>query len=70
MMKVFKMEVMVLDFEDVGEEELRHLIENIRYLVATVMSAKSEKVEWSDDHPLNNGGTMARAYHDLFAKSE
>jgi FKBP-type peptidyl-prolyl cis-trans isomerase 2 len=67
-MKVYKFEVMVLDFEDMGEEEIKHLLENNRFLHAHAMSAKSKEIEWDDDHPLNKCGTMARAYADLFAK--
>lgn len=67
-MKVYKIEVMVLDFEGVGEEEIEHVIANNKFLSAHVMDSKSKEIEWSDDHPLNRCGTMARAYTDLFAK--
>lgn len=67
-MKVYKFEVMILDFEDMGSEEIKHLIENNRFLHAHVMNSKNKEIEWSDDHPLNKCGTMARTYTDLFAK--
>ena len=66
-MKAYKIEVLVLDFEGMGEEEVKHLIENNRFLHAHVMSSKNKEIEWDDDHPLNKSGTMARAYTDLFA---
>ena len=59
---------MVLDFEDMGVAEIKHQIENNRFLHSRAMSSKSKEIEWSDDHPLNKCGTMARAYTDLFAK--
>ena len=65
--KAYKIEILVLDFEDSGEESIKETVENVRYLNAEVMSIKSEDIEWSDDHPLNNCGTSARAYQDLFA---
>ena len=67
-MKVYKFEVMVLDFEGMGEEEIKHLLENNRFLHAHAMSAKGKDIEWDDSHPLNKCGTMARAYTDLFAQ--
>jgi len=66
-MKVFKLEVMVLDFEGDGIEEIKNNVEQSRYLNATVMNHKSADIEWDDEHPLNKAGTQARAYQDLFA---
>jgi len=65
-MKVYKIEVMVLDFEGLGDEEIKREIENNRFLHVHAMSSKSKEVEWTDEHPLNNGGTMDRAFTELF----
>jgi len=65
--KVMKIEIMVLDFEGEGEEAIKDTIETSRYMNAEVKSIKSVEVDWTDDHPLNNCGTSARAYIDLFA---
>ena len=67
-MQVYKIEVMVLDFEGIGGEEIKNSIENNIFLNAHAMNSKSVEVDWSDDHPLNKCGTMARTYTDLFAK--
>jgi hypothetical protein len=67
MIKAYKIEMLVLDFEDSGEESIKDTVENMRHLNAEVMNIKSVDIEWSDDHPLNNCGTSARAYQDLFA---
>jgi hypothetical protein len=65
-MKVYKIEVMVLDFEGDGEEAIKDSIENNRHLHAHVMNSKDKEIDWDDDHPLNKCGTMARAWADLF----
>ena len=70
MIKAYKIEMLVLDFEDSGEESIKDTVENMRHLNAEVMNIKSVDIEWSDDHPLNNCGTSARAYQDLFAANK
>jgi hypothetical protein len=67
MIKAYKIEILVLDFEDNDYACIKDTIEGSRYLNAKVMSSKSVDVDWSDDHPLNHSGTSARAYQDLFA---
>ena len=67
-MKVHKIEIMVLDFEDLGSDEIARIIEENKYMHASAMSRSYTEIEWSDDHPLNKSGTMARAFYDLFAK--
>ena len=70
-MKAMKIELLVLDFDFLGEEGVKSAIENVRYpnrcIDPTVKSIKSVDIEWTDDHPLNKAGTEARAYADLFA---
>jgi hypothetical protein len=68
--KAYKIEMLVLDFEDSGEEAIRDTIEGSRHLNAQVMSSKSVDIDWSDDHPLNQCGTTARAYQDLFSANK
>ena len=70
-MKVFKIEIMVIDFDQLGEQGVKNEIENVNYpndcMSTEVKNIKSVDVDWSDDHPLNKCGTSARAYQDLFA---
>ncbi len=68
--KAYKIEILVLDFEDSGEESIRDLVERSRHLNAKVMSLKSADVDWSDEHPLNKCGTSSRAYQDLFPAND
>lgn len=69
-MKVFKVEVMILDFDDVGAEGIKEVIENARYpnhcISPHVKAMSSREVDWSDDHPLNNRATCEVAYQELF----
>jgi len=68
--KVFKIEIMFIDFDQLGEEEIRLLIENTHYpnhiIAPSVSKMESIEVEWSDDHPLNNSRTWKRAFNELF----
>ena len=69
-MRAYKLEVLVIDFDDVGDEVVS-LIENARYpndcISPSVMNVEAREIgEWSDDHPLNKRDTMKAAYKGLF----
>ena len=70
--KVFKIEVLVIDFDALGEDGVKDAIQNARFpndcVSLDVKNIKCEEVEWSDDHPLNMSATSEKAYQDLFAK--
>ena len=70
-MKAMKVEILVLDFDDIGEDEVRSAIENSHYpnhcIAPQIQRIKSVDIDWNDDHPLNKAGTAAKAYQDLFA---
>ena len=69
-MKVYKLEVLVIDFEDIGVEGVSEEIENAHYgnhcISPEVKSVQEREVEWSDDHPLNKSDTCESAYKELF----
>lgn len=70
-MRVYKLEVMVLDFDQLGEEGVASLIHNARYLnhcsEPIVMACTSVDIgEWTDEHPLNRASTHKEAYKRLF----
>ena len=71
---VYKMEFMVIDFDDVGLEGARFIIENTKYpnrcLSPTLMRADARNIEWSDEHPLNNHFTEMEAYMNLFPDTD
>ena len=69
-MKVFKIEIMVIDFDQLGEDEVKNEIENVNYpndcLSPQVKNIESVDIEWSDEHPLNLHATSEQTYKDLF----
>ncbi len=69
-MKVYRVELMIFDFDDVGEKDIRTLIEQQRYpnrcISPKVMSIDSRPVEWQDNNPLNYETTMGDAFRELF----
>jgi hypothetical protein len=68
MMKVYKMTLLFIDFDDVGAEEAKHLIENARLPNhSRVMSLEERDIgEWCDEHPLNRHDTQAAHFEELF----
>jgi hypothetical protein len=71
-MKVYKLEVFVIDHEGVGGEEIASTLENTRYpnwcISPTVRCVQEADIgEWRDDHPLNRKDTMDAEYERLFS---
>jgi hypothetical protein len=68
-MKVYKIELMVIDFDEVGEE-IKDIIENQKYpnycIAPSVASMESREIEWSDEHPINKGKTWKDEFKKLF----
>lgn len=69
MAKVYKIEILVIDFEGVDEDEVCYYVENLKYLSSRILSLQSVEVEWEDDHPLNHGATQDAEVARLFPKS-
>ena len=71
-MKIYKMEILFIDFDGLGEAGARDLLENTRYpnhvIGPDVMSCETREVDWTDAHPLNNRTTRRAAYEKLFKK--
>lgn len=70
-MKVFKVVLMVLDFDEVGSEGIKDLIEGARYpnraISPRVIDLEARDIgDWYDDHPLNQKGSR-EAFERLFA---
>lgn len=68
--KVFKVEILVIDFDGLGAEEVKNTLENTRYpnrcIDPTVMDINEAEVEWSDDHPLNHRDLVKKVYKEIF----
>jgi hypothetical protein len=55
--KVYKLDVMIIDHDGLGEEGIKEELENVRFpndcLRPIVLCCQSRDIEWSDNHPLN-----------------
>lgn len=69
-MNVYKIELLVIDFDSIGPDEVRDVIENTHYvnhcISPKVKDIVIRQIEWSDDHPLNHKSTAYAEYHRLF----
>lgn len=70
-MKVYKVEIMVIDFDELGRDGIVEEMENVRYpnrcLSPTVMNITERDIgEWTDDHPLNSISKAHAEYERLF----
>lgn len=70
-MQVHKIEILVIDFDEVGAEGCKEVIENTRYpnrcISPEVKSIQTRDIgEWDDDHPLNHQNTAEAEYRRLF----
>jgi len=71
-MKVYKIEVMVVDLDQIGEQEIKDVIEHTRYpnhcIAPKVKNIESRDIgQWHDDHPMNKPDTADAEYKRLFA---
>jgi hypothetical protein len=70
-MKAHKLEVLILDFDDMGADDVVSTLENQSFpndcIWPNVMAITSREIEWSDEHPLNRPETIAQAFQELFA---
>lgn len=73
-MKAYKLEILVIDFDDIGADGAAQEIESACYgnhcISPVVMSVVSRDIgEWNDEHPLNNFETRRAEYVRLFDES-
>ena len=71
-MKVYKIELLILDHDELGPDEIRVVLENTNYpndcIRPRIASVEEAEVEWTDDHPLNRAGWIT-TFRKLFSKS-
>jgi len=70
-MKVYKLEVLVIDMDELGPQEIQEVLENARYpnrcISPKVLSVQGREIgEWRDDHPLNQRDTYQAEIKRLF----
>jgi len=70
-MKIHKIEILIIDFDGLGEEGIKDVIENTRYpndcISLEVKMIKTKEIEWNDEHPLNFSNTSDEEYQRLFS---
>lgn len=72
-MQLIKLEIMVIDMDGLGAEEIKSIIENQRYpnhcISPDVRNIEIREIgEWSDEHPLNNKDKQEAEYMRLFGE--
>lgn len=67
---VYKIEVLVIDFDGLGPKGVQDTIENAHYpnhcISPQVKAVDIRQIEWSDEHPLNRRDTADAEYQRLF----
>ena len=70
---VYIVAVAIIDHDQLGEEEIKLLIENTRYpnhcMNPKVLEVDQRSVDWHDEHPLNNRNTQMEELCRLFNKN-
>lgn len=71
-MKAHKITVLVVDFDGLGSEEVKSVIENAHYpnrcISPDVMEIQTVDLgEWTDEHPLNQNTSKLAEYVRLFS---
>ena len=69
---MYKVELMVMDFDGLGADGIKEEIENTRYanhcINPEVMACEERDIgEWSDEHPLNQRDKADAEYRRLFS---
>lgn len=73
-MKAHKVTLFIIDHDELGADEIKHVLENHKY-PNHCMSPDVKSVEtvdigtWSDEHPLNIHDTASAEYQRLFGAS-
>ena len=74
-MKAYKVEILIIDFDGMSQDEVESVIENTKYpnrcVSPNVMSIEEADIgEWHDDHPLNQCDKMKDEYAKIFPRYE
>ena len=69
--KAYKVEILVVDHDGLGPEEIKNVFENMKYpnrcMYPVVMGMVERDIgEWTDDHPLNGIDEQDEEYQRLF----
>lgn len=68
-MKAYKIELIVVDHENMEEEQIIVALENTRYIHPNVIRCEGVDIgEWDDGHILNQRGTTYEQVQEIFSK--
>lgn len=72
-MKAYKLELLILDHDEVGQQEIQTIIETQKYpnrcIAPDVMGVECVEIgEWNDDHPLNKLDKQREYFETIFHK--
>jgi hypothetical protein len=70
-MKAYKVEILIINHDEVGRDEIKLILENTKYPNRCISPSVQNIVErdigeWSDEHPLNSIRTANKEYARLF----
>jgi hypothetical protein len=66
-LKAYKIELLVIDNEGIGIQEISGLIGDCKYVYPKIQRIVERDIgEWYDDHPLNKKDTCDAEYERLF----
>lgn len=70
-MKAYKIEILIIDHDQCGADEIEGLIGNVNYpndcISPKVLSIREADIgKWHDDHPLNKKDTQEKALKEYF----
>lgn len=70
-MKAYKLEILVIDYDEIGGDAIQAEIENANYGNDCITPRVKHITErdigpWNDDHPLNDRKTCDQEYERLF----
>lgn len=66
---IYKVELMVVDPQNLPEQAVVWELENAKYVHSLVKKIESREVDWFDEHPLNFSDTSIAAFNELFSGS-
>jgi hypothetical protein len=74
-MKAYKVELLIIDLDQIGPDSIEGVIENTKYpnwcIHPHVMKMTEKDIgEWHEDHPLNKLEKWREEYNRLFEKKE
>lgn len=68
-MKAYKIELLIIDHEDMGIDEILDDLDNAQFTNPQVKSVEVRDIgDWSDEHALNRNDTADAEYRALFPR--